>query len=74
MLTVFAPLSLVMTLSMVPELSVAKKVTTVVPSTVPGIVIVPLDPGRVPDAGLGRFAPVALYVMLLTVGKVDGGL
>ena len=74
LLTVFAPLSLAITLSIVPELSVAKKVNTVVPSAAPGMTMDPLAPEIVPEAGLGRFAPVALYVMLPTVGRVDGGL
>jgi hypothetical protein len=60
LLTVLLPVSLVTVVSTVPELSVAKNVTTVVPSTVPGIVIVPLEPGSVPEAGFGGFAPVTL--------------
>jgi hypothetical protein len=50
----------VTTVSTMLELSVAAYVITVVPSFVTGMLIDPLAPVTVPDAGLGKLAPVAL--------------
>ena len=57
LLTVF-PL-LVVRVSMMLELSIAEYVITVAPSAVTGMLIEPLEPVSVPDAGEGRLAPVA---------------
>jgi hypothetical protein len=54
------PELLVITASVIFALSVAAYVTTVVPSTVTGMLIDPLEPVSVPEFGVGRFAPVAV--------------
>lgn len=46
---------------------------TVDPSIVPGTLTDPLAPLMVPEAGVGGFAPVAEYLIDVTVGRGEGG-